>query len=82
MPRHKQASYLTYSLVALLQNEFSGLTLYTENGTPVDAMGTLPPAVNNGLSIEVNIVIVAAQMIGWRLLTWLVLVICARFRYL
>lgn len=77
-----QASYLTYSLVALLQNEFDGLTLYTENGTPVDAMTTLPQTVNNGLSLPVNIAIVAAQMVGWRVLTWIALVLCARFRYL
>ncbi len=81
-PHPPQASYLTYSLVALVQNEFSGLTLYNESGQPVDAMTTLPPAVDNGLSLPVNIVIVAAQMIGYRLLTWVALVVCARFRYL
>lgn len=68
--------------MALVQNEFSGLTLYNSDGEAVDAMTTLPPAVDNGLSLPVNIVIVAAQMIGYRVLTWFTLVLCARFRYL
>ncbi len=68
--------------MALIINEFDGLTLYQPDGTPVNAMTLVPQSLDNGLSMGANIAVLAGQCVGFRLLSWVALLVAARYRYL
>jgi hypothetical protein len=72
------ASFISYAQAALVQNEFQGLVLYDAAGQPVDALQLLPASVVNGLSIWGNIGVVAAMVVGMRLLAFAAMELGAR----
>ncbi len=71
-------NFITYAQAALMLNEFQGLVLYDAAGKAVDALPLLPGSVLNGLGVWQNIAVVAAMVVGMRLLAFLALEAGAR----
>ena len=63
-------SFFSYAQAALVQNEFTGLTLF-QGGQPVSALDVLPPTALNGLSLWANVGVLAAMVVGMRVLAFL-----------
>jgi hypothetical protein len=71
-------SFISYAQAALVLNEFKGLVLYDAAGQAVEALPLLPASALNGLSVWANIGVVAAMVVGMRLLAFLALELGSR----
>jgi ATP-binding cassette, subfamily G (WHITE), member 2 len=75
-------SYLTYAYAAVVTHEFDETDFVTTGGEVIPGSELIPPQINNGLSVGVNLLILLGLMVGTRLFAWLALYLMAKFKKL
>ena len=65
---------MTHAYNALVQNEFSGLTLYQPNSLAVPATSLLPSNLDSSLSLGQDFAVVCCVLLGLRVLVFFELV--------
>jgi ABC-type multidrug transport system ATPase subunit/ABC-type multidrug transport system permease subunit len=75
-------SYLTYAYAAVVIHDFDETDFVTSNGEVIPGSELIPPQINNGLSVGVNLLILLGLMVGTRLFAWLALYLMAKFKKL
>jgi hypothetical protein len=79
----KKLSYVAYGYSGLVKNEFQGLQIATAQGMHVpDAIGLIPPNIENGLSIGTDALIMLGILIGMRFVAYLQMTLAIKFHKL